>query len=133
MKYLLDTHVIMWALVNDKRIDENIKKLILDQNNQIYYSTISPWEIEIKHQKIKSFTLTGKQFCSLCDQNDILNLPIKNNHVIKLKDIINNNKNSDHKNPFDKMLLAQSVEENMLLITHDKKLLDYDTNNVIII
>lgn len=133
MKYLLDTHVIMLALVNDKRIDENIKKLILDQNNQIYYSTVSPWEIEIKHQKIKSFTLTGKQFCSLCDQNDILNLPIKNNHVIKLKDIINNNENSDHKDPFDKMLLAQSAEEKMMLITHDKKLLDYDTNNIIII
>lgn len=133
MKYLLDTHVIMWALINDKRVSENIKKVILDQNNQIYYSTISPWEVEIKHQKIKSFSLTGKQFCFLCDQNDILNLPIKNNHVIKLKDIINNNENSDHKDPFDKMLLAQAVEENMLLITHDKKLLDYDTNNVIII
>ena len=53
MKYLLDTHVIMWALVNDKRIDENIKKLILDQNNQIYYSTISPWEIEVNHPLTK--------------------------------------------------------------------------------
>lgn len=133
MKYLLDTHVIMWALINDKRVSENIKKVILDQNNQIYYSTVSSWEIEIKHQKIKSFTLTGKQFCSLCDQNDILNLPIKNNHVIKLKDIINNNENSDHKDPFDKMLLAQSAEEKMMLITHDKKLLDYDTNNIILI
>lgn len=133
MKYLLDTHVIMWALVDDKRINEDIKKIILDQNNQIYYSTVSPWEVEIKHQKIKSFVLTGKQFCFLCDQNDVLNLPIKNNHVIRLKDVINYDKNNDHKDPFDRMLLAQAIEENMMLITHDKKLLSYDTNNVILI
>lgn len=133
MRYLLDTHVILWALIDDKRIPKDIKEKLLNSNNQVYYSTVSPWEVEIKHQKQKNFTLSAKQFCFLCDQNDILNLPIKNDHVIKLNDIIKANKKIKHNDPFDKMLLAQSLQENMTLITHDKKLMVYNTGNVILI
>lgn len=133
MRYLLDTHVILWALIDDKRIPKDIKEKLLNSNNQVYYSTVSPWEVEIKHQEQKNFTLSAKQFCFLCDQNDILNLPIKNDHVIKLNDIIKANKKIKHNDPFDKMLLAQSLQENMTLITHDKKLMVYNTGNVILI
>lgn len=133
MRYLLDTHVILWALIDDKRIPKDIKEKLLNSNNQVYYSTVSPWEVEIKHQEQKNFTLSAKQFCFLCDQNDILNLPIKNDHVIKLNDIIKANKKFKYNDPFDKMLLAQSLQENMTLITHDKKLMVYNTGNVILI
>lgn len=133
MKYLLDTHIILWALVDDKRIPKEIKDKLLDSNNQVYYSTVSPWEVEIKHQKQKSFTLTAEQFCFLCDQNEILNLPIKNNHVVRLSDVVKNDKKLKHNDPFDKMLIAQSLEENMVLITHDQKLIAYYTNNIILI
>ena len=133
MRYLLDTHVILWALIDDKRIPKDIKEKLLNSNNQVYYSTVSPWEVEIKHQEQKNFTLSAKQFCFLCDQNDILNLPIRNDHVIKLNDIIKANKKFKHNDPFDKMLLAQSLQENMTLITHDKKLMVYNTGNIILI
>lgn len=53
MRYLLDTHVILWALIDDKRIPKDIKEKLLNSNNQVYYSTVSPWEVEIKHQEQK--------------------------------------------------------------------------------
>ena len=129
MKYLLDTHIILWALLDDKSLDKKVKELILNKNNEIYYSTVSSWEVEIKHQKDKNFKLTGEQLAFLCDQNYLLNIAIKNNHINKLKDI----ENKVNKDPFDRMLLAQAKAENMILITHDKKFKNYDKNNILIV
>lgn len=129
MKYLLDTHIILWALIDDKNLDKNTKEIILNKDNEIYYSTVSTWEVEIKHQKDKSFKLTGEQFSFLCDQNFLLNLSINNKHVNYLKEI----ENTINKDPFDRMLLAQAKAENMILITHDKKFKNYDKNNILIV
>lgn len=129
MKYLLDTHIILWALLDDKNLDKKAKELILNKNNEIYYSTVSSWEVEIKHQKDKNFKLTGEQLAFLCDQNYLLNLNINNKHVDNLKKI----ENKTNKDPFDRMLLAQAKAENMILITHDKKFKNYDKNNILIV
>ena len=129
MKYLLDTHIILWALLDDKSLDKKVKELILNKNNEIYYSTVSSWEVEIKHQKDKNFNLTGEQLAFLCDQNYLLNLNINNKHVNNLKNI----ENKINKDPFDRMLLAQAKTENMILITHNKKFKNYDQKNILIV
>ena len=49
MKVLLDTHILLWALSNDRRLPERAKRLIEDAENDIFYSIASLWEIEIKH------------------------------------------------------------------------------------
>lgn len=51
MKYLLDTHVIIWALINDERINKKTHDLLIDPKNEIMYSTVSSWEIALKHSK----------------------------------------------------------------------------------
>jgi len=132
MKYLLDTHIILWALINDPRLKNEIRQIILDSSNIIYYSSVSPWEIEIKHLKTSTFTLTGEQFCFLCDQNGLLNLPIQNRHIIELKNI-RKKKDIKQSDPFDRMLLAQAKVENLILITHDRKFEVYDENNLLIV
>ena len=129
MRYLLDTHIILWALLDDKSLDKKVKELILNKNNEIYYSTVSSWEVEIKHQKDKNFKLSGEQFIFLCDQNNLLNLNINNKHVNNLKNI----ENKINNDPFDRMLLSQAKAENMILITHDKKFKNYDKNNILIV
>ena len=129
MKYLLDTHIILWALLDDKSLDKKVKELILNKNNEIYYSTVSSWEVEIKHQKDKNFKLSGEQFIFLCDQNNLLNIKINNKHVNNLKNI----ENKINNDPFDRMLLAQAKAENMILITHDKKFNNADMNNILIV
>ena len=129
MKYLLDTHIILWALVDDKHISSDVRKIIEDQKNEIYYSSASTWEIEIKHLNKDNFKLSADQFVFLCDQNGLMNIPIKNSNVLGLKKI----KNTKHNDPFDKMLLAQAISENMILITHDRKFTAYSNANIMLI
>lgn len=132
MRYLLDTHIILWALINDSHINDDVKSIILNQNNEIYYSCVSTWEIEIKHLKNENFKLSASQFSYLCDQNGLLNLNIKNEDIISLEKL---KKASDvkHNDPFDKLLLAQAINENMILITHDKKFNYYNNPNIMIV
>lgn len=132
MKYLLDTHIILWALSGSNRLDNHTKDIIEDSQNTIYYSTISPWEIELKHQKIKDFKLSGKQFVFLCDQNGLENIEIKNKHILELANLKTTKKNN-HNDLFDKILLAQAISENMIFITHDKKFSYYSNKNIIIV
>lgn len=131
MKYLLDTHVILWYLIGDKRVPKKIRDIVNDDNNQIFYSIVSPWEVEIKHQKRDSFTLTAKQLDFLCYQNFMNNLPIKLSHVYKLEDLNRIEGSKKHEDPFDRILLAQSLDENMIFITHDKNLAGYQLNNIL--
>lgn len=130
MKYLLDTHVILWALKGNI-LPEKIKNLIVSPDNQIYYSTVSVWEVQLKYQKFDFFKLSGRQFSFLCDQNYIENLPITNNHVEALQNIIPIDNKTKHKDPFDRMLLAQSISENMAFVTHDEKFKFYNSDNII--
>ena len=132
MKYLLDTHIILWALVDDKRISPNLKKLLVDINNETLYSTVSSWEVALKHSKKESFSLTEDQFIFLCENNGLINLPINNKHILNLKNIIKA-EDIDHKDPFDLMLLAQAISENAILITHDKKFRAYGNSNIMIV
>ena len=132
MKYLLDTHIILWALINDEHLSKKVIDIINDSNNDIYFSSISPWEVEIKHQKKDSFKLTGKQLTFLCEQNGLLDIPIKNKHIDELENLKNDNK-IKHSDPFDRMLLCQAISENMILITHDHKFEAYESKNVLIV
>ncbi len=132
MKYLLDTHIILWALINDPRLDPETRERIIDPGNTIYYSTVSPWEVEIKHLKDPRFQLSSEQLCFLCDQNGLLNLTIQNKHIDELKNL-KRNAEIKHSDPFDRMLLAQARSENMILITHDRKLEAYQDRHLLII
>ena len=127
MRLLLDTHVLLWTLAGSEKMSEEARDMIMDPDNEIYYSTISPWECEIKHQKHPAkFTLTSEQLLFLCRQVEFESLNIRDRHVRELE----NMEGYDHKDPFDRMLLAQARAENMILITHDKKFAVHDDPHV---
>ena len=132
MKYLLDTHIILWTLLGDENIYKKISDIINDSNNDIYYSTVSTWEIEIKHQSRNDFKLSGQQFAFLCDQNGLVNLQIRNMDIVALEKIIKKN-DIKHNDYFDRLLLAQAICENMTFITHDKKFSAYANSNILLI
>lgn len=132
MKYLLDTHVILWALVGDERINQDVKDILYNVNNEIMYSSVSTWEVAIKHNKKESFKLTEDQFAFLCNQNGLSNISINNKHVCELKKI-NKTENIEHNDPFDLMLLAQAISENAIFITHDRKFKAYSNKNIMLI
>lgn len=129
MEILLDTHYLIWYLSGDSRVTDEIKNLISNPDNKIYYSTVSLWEIEIKHKKHPNIVpYTSKQVADECLNIDIENLPIFNKHVYQLSEIKKSENSPHHADPFDLMLLAQAKRSNMMLLTHDHlfKYYNYD-------
>ena len=123
MKILLDTHVILWALEDSPRLPLNIRDLILDEKNEIYISTISLWEIAIKHKKQpNSMPYDATSIRDYCQKAGyiFLSLSIDNVAFYEKYDF------SMHQDPFDQMLVAQSATSNMKLVTHDSKLKLYN-------
>ena len=132
MRYLFDTQIILWVLANDEHLSKKALDIINDPKNDILYSTVSSWEIEIKHLKNKNFTLNSEQFSFLCDQNGLINIQISNKHIKELKNL-KKDENVSHNDPFDRMLLAQAVSEKLIFVTHDKKFKAYSNSNILMV
>lgn len=134
MQILLDTHYLLWYLFNDSRITNEVKELISDPENNIYYSTASLWEIEIKHKKHPDIVpYTSKQIADACLDIDIENLPIFNKHIYQINNANKKNDSIEHNDPFDLMLLAQAKRSGLKLLTHDHMFKNYNEDCLLII
>lgn len=118
MKYLLDTHIIIWWAENNKKLKSEYKKIIADGNNIIFVSVASVWEVIIK-TKLKKIKLKTpiEEIIKKCGFN-ILDINLE--HVLELNKLKNH-----HKDPFDRMLISQSIVEKMKLITQDRLIKKY--------
>ena len=127
MNLLLDTHILIWALNDDYRLPEKAKEMILDENNAIYYSSVSIWEVAIKHAiHPENVEFTGKELSDYCRQAGFLPVEMRDKHVFSLETITRAEGAPPHHDPFDRMLIAQAASENMTFITHDKLLTYYE-------
>lgn len=118
MTYLLDTHVFLWWLRNDKRLRSTWKKAISDPGNTVFVSVVSAWEMSIKVQLGKLRLKTSLQECF--DEVGFGLLDIMLPHVLALHQLP-----LKHKDPFDRMLIAQAKTEGCALITDDEKIRQY--------
>ena len=119
MKLLLDTHVILWALEDSQRLAPHIREMIIDENNEIYVSAMSLFEIAIKHKKQPSnMPYTADQIKEYCQRAGFIFLSVSSDSIT----IYEKYDFSAHLDPFDQMLVAQSICNNMKLISHDEKL-----------
>jgi PIN domain nuclease of toxin-antitoxin system len=122
MKYLLDTHAFLWFVSDDGRLSSKAGAIIKNSKNEVFFSAVSAWELSIK---IKLGRLTieeelGPFIIKQLSENNFSTLSITLFHSIytlKLADI--------HKDPFDRMLIAQSQVEDMPLISKDKNIKKY--------
>ncbi len=116
MKYLLDTHTFLWYVNNDNKLSETSKNIIANQENSIFLSIASIWEIAIKVSlnKLKiPLPLTSFVHTQLND-NDISLLHISVEHTDKVTELP-----FHHRDPFDRLIIAQSIVENMPIIGND--------------
>ena len=124
MKYLLDTHVILWLATNSPFLSETVKRAILDNNNEKYVSIVSAWEVAIKlgTQKLQ---LDGglAEFFRMIDENGFLLLGIEREYVQSVQSLP-----FFHKDPFDRLLIATANVENLTLISIDDNIQKYDVN-----
>lgn len=119
MNILLDTHVLIWALENNPTLSGNARKSIVEGSNVVFVSSVSVWEIGIK-KSLGKLEVPDNLLEEIAIHR-FMPLPINYEHAEtagKLPSI--------HKDPFDRMLVAQAVIENLTLITRDEIISRYD-------
>ena len=131
MKILLDTHILIWFVKDDKLLAKKAIEEIMKDENQIYYSLISILEVEIKHMSHPAgISLTGEQLLNFCKEYNFIQIPLKAEHIIEMKNLRRRENTPPHKDPFDRLLICQAIAENMLFMTHDNRIAEYDTPNI---
>ena len=123
MRYLLDTHIFIWWLNGDKRLRSSVKEKIKNTNNRFYVSVASALEMSIKSisGKIKLKTTIKRSF--EISGFEVLNINLS--HAIQLGKLP-----FYHKDPFDRMLIAQAKIEKCTLITDDSKIKRYNVSTL---
>lgn len=115
MRLLLDTHLLLWAVARSERLPREARQLLEDDDNEVYYSAASIWEIAIKSSLRRSdFRIDLAQLLATLPEMGLVELPITANHaagIVRLPPI--------HRDPFDRLLIAQSLVEPLTLLTND--------------
>ena len=131
MKLLLDTHIILWALNDNPKLPDIARALIMDLENDIYFSTASVWETAIKYMsKPDKIHISGSKLSDLCRSMGYQMLPITDKHVKALETLVYHNKNQEHNDPFDRIMIAQAKAEGLIFVTHDSKIPAYQESCV---
>lgn len=119
MKYLCDTHIFLWWLTNDKQLKVSIKRTLSNPDNIVYASVVTAWEMIIKLKNDSKFRMsTTIKECFQKAGFQILEIQLT--HVLQLQKL-----KYFHKDPFDRMLIAQAISEEATLITKDEKIRRY--------
>ena len=120
MEYLLDTHICLWTLGDYNRISSAAKIVLEQENSKIFVSQVSLLEIAIKLNigKLVDLKVTLDEFIQLIKANGVEVLPVKEDHIIAYSHF---EFHTEHKDPFDRYLIATAFNEHKTLITKDQK------------
>lgn len=123
MRILLDTHILLWFLDDSPELPQKTLSL-LKSADEVYASTVNLWEIVVKHSigKLK-ISFDVHDLVEIISQSGIEILSIKPEHALKLADLENY-----HKDPFDRLLISQSMVEPLHLLTSDSLIAQYKGN-----
>lgn len=121
MKLLLDTHLLLWAAAEPKRLSRRARMLIDDLDNQLLFSAASLWEVSIKRGLGREdFKVDARLLRRGLLDNGYSELPIMSDHVAATENLP-----LIHKDPFDRILVAQAAVEGITLLTVDTLLSQY--------
>jgi PIN domain nuclease of toxin-antitoxin system len=120
MKVLIDTHVLLWGLQDEPKLSDRVRTLL--PKAEVWISVASLWEIIAKVQvgKLKLPTPVRDYLTRKLRENGVSVLPLTFDHVRRLEELP-----LHHRDPFDRILIAQSLEENLPLITADALFKNY--------
>jgi len=121
MKLLLDTHLLLWAAGEPDRLSTGARALIDSQENELFFSAASLWEIAIKRGLGRDdFQVDARLLRRGLLDNGYSELPIGSEHAVAIDSLP-----SIHKDPFDRMLVAQATVEGIILLTADALVAQY--------
>jgi PIN domain nuclease of toxin-antitoxin system len=126
MRALLDTHTFLWAITGDKRLSRRAQEVFAGPSD-LLFSVASVWEILIKVQigKLDLPVPTGRYILKKLAENKIETLPISLDHVLKIEALP-----MHHRDPFDRMVIAQSLTEDLPLVTADPHFEKYQVHSI---
>lgn len=127
LSYLLDTHALLWWLFDDRSLSRKARALLREPDNRIVVSSASAWEIAIKHRigRLDSAAPLVRDFSAWIAKAGFTELGMNSAHAL-----LAGSWKVAHKDPFDRMLAAQSREERMPLITRDPAFADFGIDTV---
>ena len=120
MKLLLDTHILLWALSEPERVPTQARSMLSNDSNQLYFSVASIWETAIKASRHSNFNVNPILLRETLLGNSYEEWKISSQHAITAANLP-----SIHKDPFDRILIAQAIVERALFITADRLLATY--------
>lgn len=121
MKLLLDTQILLWAAGQPKRLSLAARKLLNDPHNELLFSAASLWEIAIKNTLGRDdFRVEPRLLRRGLLDNGYIELPVTSQHAVSIDGLP-----LLHKDPFDRLLLAQALSEGIVLVTADDQLARY--------
>ena len=121
MKLLLDTHLLLWAAVEPQRLTKPARALLENPDNELLFSAISLWEVAIKNSLGRpDFHLDARLLRRGLLDNGYAELPVISEHTVATSDLP-----QIHKDPFDRLLVAQAIVEGILLLTVDPLVAKY--------
>jgi PIN domain nuclease of toxin-antitoxin system len=117
--FLIDTHVLIWLDQNPDRLSDHILGLLRDPQHEVYCSVASLWEIAIKHN-LGKLEVHGP-FTSVLEQYGFAELPVTARDAETVRTLP-----LHHRDPFDRMLVAQATTRNLVLVSGDRQMLAYE-------
>lgn len=123
MNYLLDTHIFLWWIDDDDRLSPTARNLLRDGRNTLYWSSASSWEVAIKYKlgKLDLPTQPDRFLPLHLAANGIASLAIDDHHAFAAGGLP-----LHHRDPFDRLLVAQAVVANLTLVSADPLIKQYD-------
>lgn len=129
MKYLIDTHILIWLAVSPEKISKKIFEIIENPENNIFVSTVSFWEIAIKISvgKLDLQGVSIDDLIKMCNEQgvSIIELPVSAVKEYKKLAIKQN-----HKDPFDRILISICISDNYIFLSEDTKLKQYNSDGL---
>jgi len=122
MNYLVDTHILLWSFMEPAKLTNTVKSILTDENNSIFYSPVSLWEISIKYGKGKLFLNGGAPddfFAELADSFFQCKSILPENFITNYKLPVY------HKDPFVRFLIWDTINSDFILLSCDEKMEKY--------
>ena len=132
MNILLDTHIAIWAITDDPRLSGKARAMILDPENSIYISAVSTLEVSMKRRSRRNnLAFTTEEFIECCEEAGYIQLPLQSKHMAAESTLRWAGEGGEHKDPYDRLLLAQAKAEGFRLMTHDEMIPLFDEKCVL--
>ena len=117
VRYLIDTHILLWWLFDDPKLDTDCRDIIRNPDYRIFVSSVSAWEIATKYRigKLPEAKQLVEQYLQILHQAKFIELAITSAHALRAGSLP-----IAHRDPIDRMIVAQAELESLPVITYDK-------------